>query len=328
MASNDPSAQGYEHERRARACWRRELLARPRAWFVLALALVCWLALASGLFRPATIGTSLTSPSTLCAGSVYAAGSRGPRHIFIDVGGNVGDSVAAFLTLGVPGLAKSPKAFDDIIVFEPNPAFAKNYDRYRGKAFNFTFIPAAVAGNDGRMVFEGGGLGGALTTTARETSGIGVPVLDFSKWLRANVGFDDTVVCKIDAEGSEFEIVQRMMADGTLCLCDRLTIEWHGWIGSSKNPELVNVMHPSEALDQPDAPYCLGRSDCYCHIPHLNRRLPYFYCFLPRITLWARKACVSVGGITPETPLLEHHELWWPDVGSPHAFESYPETGA
>lgn len=53
-----------------------------------------------------------------------------PRHEFIDVGGNVGDSVAAFLTKGAPGIAMPPAQFDAIYVFEPNPAFAERYARY------------------------------------------------------------------------------------------------------------------------------------------------------------------------------------------------------
>ena len=43
----------------------------------------------------------------------------------------------------------------------------------------------------------------------------------------------DVVVCKIDAEGAEFDILRCIMTDGTLCLCDRLSIEWHGWIGNN-----------------------------------------------------------------------------------------------
>lgn len=135
---------------------------------------------------------------------------------------------------------------------------------------------------------------------------------------------------EIDAEGAEFDIVRRMMIDGTLCLCDRLSIEWHGWFGNNDTAHAKSVMWPSESgahSDHPDAPECLGRSDCFCHIPHLARRLPYFYCSLPRLTLWARRGCIGVGGIDEHTPLLEHHELWWPAVGTDRAFVEYPETG-
>jgi hypothetical protein len=32
----------------------------------------------------------------------FARGLRPPRHVYVDVGGNVGDSVAAFINVGVP----------------------------------------------------------------------------------------------------------------------------------------------------------------------------------------------------------------------------------
>lgn len=72
----------------------------------------------------------------------------------------------------------------------PRSAFVGRYERYRGKGF--TFLPAAAAGEDGYMSFEGGGLGGALTSVTSMASG--VRVYDFSAWLKRTVGLDDTVV--------------------------------------------------------------------------------------------------------------------------------------
>lgn len=276
--------------------------------------------------RPDPTSLQYTHNSSFASRPAGSGPMLRPRHVFINVGGNVGDSVAAFLTKGAPGIDTPPAQFDAIYEFKPNPAFAERYARYRGKSFHFEFIPAAAGAEDGTMSFSGGGLGGALIP-ASDNDAIAVRVYDFSKWLAATVAFDDVVVCKIDAEGAEFDIVRRMMTDGTLCLCNRLSIEWHGWIGNSNTAEAKSVMHPSTTHDQPDAPECLGRSDCFCHIPHLARRLPYFYCSLPRVTLWARSSCVGVGGIDESTPLLEHHEQWWPAVGSANAFIVYPETG-
>ena len=185
------------------------------------------------------------------------------RHVYVDVGGNTGDSVAAFLTVGVPGVLREGRDFDAIYVFEPNPEFASRYWRYGGRKYAFEFIAAAATARDGSVDFQGSGLGG--TATVSTTGGAGaVKTIDFSAWLQRTVAAEDFVVCKIDAEGSEFEIVQRMVADGTLCLCDRLSIEWHAWLGSraSGNAHVRAYLDPAATTERFDAPSCDG--DCFC----------------------------------------------------------------
>lgn len=137
-------------------------------------------------------------------------------------------------------------------------------------------------------------------------SGISVKAIDFSAWLAETVTLDDYVVCKVDAEGSEYELVQRLLADGTLCLCDRLAVEWHAWIGPLGQPR-QDFNDPSKYNDRFDERACLGDVACVCQT---KVELPYFYCGLPRIVEWARAACAPA-------PYLEHHEFWWPgiDVG-------------
>ena len=256
-------------------------------------------------------------------GTVKVGRDLPPRHVFVDVGGNVGDSVAAFINKGVPGVARAGQAFDAIYVFEPNPTFATRYDRYRNKNYMFDFIPAAAAARDGILTFAGADLGGS-TLSKNSDHSVSIRSVDFSAWLKRSVSLDDFVVCKIDAEGSEYEIVQQMFVDGTLCLCDRLSIEWHGWLGvssdSDSNAHVRSFLDPNALTERFDSPAC--GAECFCSIPHLKQKLPYFYCGLPFTVKWARAACNLPQG----TPVLEHHESWkgWEFVGSPDAFERYP----
>jgi len=244
------------------------------------------------------------------------------RHVFIDVGGNVGDSVAAFLTVGVPGVPRAGVDFDAVYVFEPNPEYAPRYERYKGKRYAFEFLAAAATAQDGFTAFEGTGLGGSVVQTSSKPGA--TRTIDFSSWLLRTVTLDDFVVCKIDAEGSEFDIVLRMVADGTICLCDRLTIEWHAWLGSRSplNPHVRSYLDP----DSTTASFDEGceANNCFCSIPHLKLELPFFYCSLPFTTKLLRQACVPVGA-----PALEHHEGWegWEHVGMTDAFKYYSETG-
>eukprot|EP00997_Jenningsia_sp_PLL12_P001215 NODE_1193_length_1246_cov_57.934837_g971_i0.p1 GENE.NODE_1193_length_1246_cov_57.934837_g971_i0~~NODE_1193_length_1246_cov_57.934837_g971_i0.p1 ORF type:complete len:210 (+),score=41.84 NODE_1193_length_1246_cov_57.934837_g971_i0:596-1225(+) len=54
-----------------------------------------------------------------------------------------------------------------------------------------------------------------------------VPSIDFSDYLQRNVVSDDFVVCKMDIEGAEFQIVPKLLREGTIHLIDELHLECH-----------------------------------------------------------------------------------------------------
>lgn len=156
--------------------------------------------------------------------------SKFKKYIFIDVGGNIADTVENFLKVGVKSSPIPIKDYDSIYVFEPNQEFHKLYDKFYNQSYQFTLIKAAAASVDGHLKFAGEGTGGSTLIVNsknenKDTLKTLVPSIDFSKWLKRTVDIDDYVVCKVDVEGSEYEIVQQMFVDGTVCLCDRLAIE-------------------------------------------------------------------------------------------------------
>lgn len=56
---------------------------------------------------------------------------------------------------------------------------------------------------------------------------ITIESFDFSNWLRENVTEEDYVVCKIDIETAEFEVLKKCILDDTLRLINILDIEFH-----------------------------------------------------------------------------------------------------
>ncbi|GAB0498530.1 hypothetical protein MMPV_009876, partial [Pyropia vietnamensis] len=115
------------------------------------------------------------SPSAVVGGhgiATSAAGikassslSRAPRLVFIDAGGNTGQTVEWFRN----GTALAGDIFRsvhhttttdpneyEVVVFEPNPVLAPYYEALRTeKGLDFSFIPAAVADADGWVDFSG-----------------------------------------------------------------------------------------------------------------------------------------------------------------------------
>ena len=58
--------------------------------------------------------------------------------------------------------------------------------------------------------------------------GFEVTCFDFSTWLASYKGTDDEVFVKMDIEGAEVQVLEKMKADGTDALVDELLVEWHG----------------------------------------------------------------------------------------------------
>ena len=56
---------------------------------------------------------------------------------------------------------------------------------------------------------------------------INAKCIDFSEYLKNNITKDDYVVCKMDIEGAEYEVLGKLIDDDTIDLIDEIYIEWH-----------------------------------------------------------------------------------------------------
>lgn len=63
--------------------------------------------------------------------------------------------------------------------------------------------------------------------SAKREKEIEVPCIDFGKWIINNFKKDDFIVLKMDIEGSEFEVLQSMINDGSIRYIDIAYIEFH-----------------------------------------------------------------------------------------------------
>lgn len=236
--------------------------------------------------------------------------TRKKRNVFVDVGGNKGDTLLAFYekfdrvfeapnTAAWPGQPTKPSSYE-VFVWEPNPKHNEKYDAI-AKQYEFTLIHAAATTEDGFTYLDGFGGDNAVGATVlnhkgtSEKTGLKVEQKDFSKWLKEQFTTDDYLICKIDVEGSEYSILPKMIADGTLCLCDRLSVEWHAWIGRRSAREDFHLLHfnsPSKIPDVINVEKCNAHNDCVCWIPG-QKVLPFYNCYLPRIVQEARKLCSS-----------------------------------
>lgn len=148
------------------------------------------------------------------------------RKIFLDAGANNGGSTRKFR-------AKYDKECEYFIYsFEPNPFFFNNFKNIK----KHILVRKAVWVEDTQLDFylDKDPLKAGSTLIKSKKSAIldkknpiKVEALDFSRWLKDNLSKDDHIILKMDIEGAEYKVLNKMIGDNTFSYIDELWIEWH-----------------------------------------------------------------------------------------------------
>jgi FkbM family methyltransferase len=151
---------------------------------------------------------------------------------FIDGGAHAGESVRLFRS-------QYPAADTfKVISFEPNPQKASIFAS--SEFSDVEFHNLAIWTHDGTISFYDQPSHGEPQWSIacsvhgenryiRGSRSIEIPCIDFSKWMKERFTADDYIILKLDIEGSEYEVLDKMFAEGTFDLIDKLYIEWH-WL--------------------------------------------------------------------------------------------------
>lgn len=145
------------------------------------------------------------------------------RKVFIDAGAFNGDTVQLFRQ-------KYPGAEEfDIFCFEPNPAFAQNFARE-----DVSFFPKAVWVEDGPQKFylAENPIGSTLlkekkTGRINVRNPITVDCVDLNRWIIETFSPEDFIVLKMDIEGAEYQVLRKMLDEGSIKYVKALYVDWH-----------------------------------------------------------------------------------------------------
>jgi FkbM family methyltransferase len=170
----------------------------------------------------------------------YNAVRRAPRvraarrRIFVDCGANTCTVLREFI-----------KRFPDFefFAFEAQPELAAEGDRVIGELpqTKIQHFSKAVWTRNEELSFYlatrwGSNHRGGSTLVTGHTrnlsaidyeSPVRVEAIDFSSWLAETVDREDYVIVKMDIEGAEYDVLEKVIADGNLPLIDELIIEFH-----------------------------------------------------------------------------------------------------
>ena len=178
------------------------------------------------------------------------------KKVFLDCGTNLGQGLLQFID------RKIVDNTYEIHCFEPNPyaiKFSKDrFSQEKYKDYSLVFNEVAlwiedckknltIESFDGEYICQHTGehlgydlkSGGATNIMENEWNkphyisdgdldkSVQVNCIDFSKYLKANINKDDYVICKMDIEGAEYEVLGKLIDEDTIDLIDEIYIEWH-----------------------------------------------------------------------------------------------------
>ena len=146
-------------------------------------------------------------------------------RLLIDCGASNGRHIA--------DIEKQLGRFDKIIAIEANPELSQTIAA-NNAGRNIQVINQAVWIKDESVRLFTGDHYSQSSLNARKNSGnlsserfIRVDAMDFSSWIKAQTLPATEVVCKMDIEGAEFDVLEKMISDKTASLVDTFLIEWH-----------------------------------------------------------------------------------------------------
>ncbi len=150
------------------------------------------------------------------------------KKIFIDCGAWEGNSIVAF--------KKHYNNADDYIIyaFECEPRLQKKIKQVAYEQ-GFIFINKAVStSNDPILLYQGIGdytQSGSLLSSKKKfidkENPILVDAIDFSQWIINNFNKDDYIVCKMNIEGAEYAVLEKMINDGSIQYINKCYIAFH-----------------------------------------------------------------------------------------------------
>lgn len=166
------------------------------------------------------------------------------RYIFIDGGAHLGETINAF---------KKSRLYSEhqwkIYSFECNPQVIERLREHHSQSEDIEIINKAmwIHSQGLEFYFAKSTLGGNVVKnqyTPKKRKSTHVESIDFGDWLKENFEIEDTIFVKLDIEGAEYEILNKMLRDGSIKYVDKFYIEFHSVImkdiTEENDKELIN----------------------------------------------------------------------------------------
>lgn len=171
------------------------------------------------------------------------------RHVFIDLGANIGDSVHYFIDEdsqkeGLKGYAaRDPSTKWEIHIIEANPFFNKKLDETKNyceklghKVYLYKETAAWIKNEkltfyldtvNPRVNYWSSSIVNSHPDIKRSNNTkVTVDAIDISELL-SKYNSNDEIIMKVDIEGTEYKLLKHLINEGTLKLVDIIAAEFH-----------------------------------------------------------------------------------------------------
>jgi FkbM family methyltransferase len=155
------------------------------------------------------------------------------RKVYIDCGSNKGKVTRNFILEGNKDY--------EYFLFEPLPLFHVSYNI--GEILSSEFPDVKINYSDNAVWVEntemefyvcGRGNEGSSVCENKHSNKMDhknplkVQGFNFSQWLMDNFSPDDHIIIKMDIEGAEYDVLPKMIEDGSIEYANEMLIEFHG----------------------------------------------------------------------------------------------------
>lgn len=169
---------------------------------------------------------------------------------FIDAGAHTGESIRLFRS-------QYPSSQDyKIISFEPNQDHRHYFETPEFADVEFHNVAISTVDGTADLYYHDWSVGMTLYKSSYRVHlnkpPMRVPTIDFSKWMLERFTKDDYIIFKCDTEGAEYDVIEKMLAEGSFDLVRKLYIEWHHQsygVIHPKYDELVRAIHAKGIKD-------------------------------------------------------------------------------
>lgn len=148
------------------------------------------------------------------------------RNVYIDCGSWTGDSILSF--------KKNVSNDFEIYAFECDPRLIDGLETLSNR-LGFKFIDRAVWIED-TIINLYPGINNLTQSSSLNISKkklidkkhpVVVNTIDLSKWILDNFNINDYIICKMNIEGAEYDVLEKMISDGSIFYINKLYVAWH-----------------------------------------------------------------------------------------------------
>ena len=184
------------------------------------------------------------------------------KKIFIDCGAHMGESLEAFCTLYEDSGEYQAYCFEasDKKEFKDSFEHISKKCLEQSKIKSVEWFNKAVWTEDGEITFyDDGSEGSSIIERKYDENPREIECFDLSSWVKRNFSLEDHIILKIDIEGAEYEVLNKVYNDGTINYINKIYCEIHGLKCGKSIEKSIDLLEGAEKFNHKLYVWCANK---------------------------------------------------------------------